>query len=107
MTSAAQTMYGRSYTDVGSIKQREAKAVVAEIMEQRGVPKSVWKLQPGGQLNILIGSRVATFACKSGMTFYQLQHLARDVNRALDEREAAARNRNQTDIEDAIKAAAE
>lgn len=89
----------------GTIRTKEAKQVVGDLLVSRNVSKAVYKMKPGGELNMLVGSRQVTFQCKAGMSFYGLQALLASVNRAIDEM-SIARDARQIDIEDAIRQAA-
>jgi hypothetical protein len=61
-------------------------------------------MSPSGVLSILIGGRVTTFKCPTGLSFYGLQSLIAKIEQVLDEREIVVVDRRQIDLEDAIAA---
>lgn len=89
----------------GTIRGRETRQVVSDLMERHGVPKGVWSITPRGKLNMLVGSRCVSFDCPAGLSFYALQALCVKIEVAIREREAAMRHVGQVDLEDAIREA--
>jgi hypothetical protein len=87
----------------GTIRKREAKTVVSDLLAQRGVSRALYNITPGGKLHMLIGGREVVFACGRGLTYYGLNDLLKQVNKAVDEM-ALKRDERQIDLEDAIKA---
>lgn len=88
----------------GTIRGREVKEVIRDLMRQRKVPAHVWNLTPRGILTILVGTRIVEIPCPAGQTFYGLQAALRRIEQALDERERG-HDRRQIDLEDLIKEA--
>lgn len=86
----------------GTIRSKEAKQVVYDLLLSRGVSKAVWKITPGGELHMLVANRSVTFPLKAGMTYYGLRNMLQQIERCLDEM-AVARDRRQIDLEDAIR----
>lgn len=86
---------------VGTIRSREAKDVVVDILQRRSVPKWLWSSK-GKAIHILVGSRPVAVVVPARMTFYGLEALTEQVERICDDIEAARRHRGQIDLEDAI-----
>lgn len=93
-------------TDTGTIRGREAKDVVRDILRDRKTPKGLYQFNGRGwDLHLLIGSRTIVFKCGAGHTFYSLQSLTKELNRALDDLDKHMANRLQIDLEEAIQSA--
>lgn len=90
--------------DNGTIRSGEAQSVVRDLLEKEAVPKATYSFR-GRKLHMLVGSRPVQFDCSAGMSFYGLQATLRSVQAAIEDQRKARINRNQTDIEDAIRAA--
>lgn len=86
----------------GTIRGRETRQVITDLMNFHKVPRSVWSITPRGKLTILVGSRAVEFDCPSGLSFYALKALCEKVEVALREREDAKRHAQQLDLEAAI-----
>lgn len=87
----------------GTIRSREAKTVLSDILMRRKVPSAVYKFQ-GGKLNIMVGSQLVELKCPSGLSYYGLKLLTDKLNSVIDEYEAAKLRRNQIDLEDLLRA---
>jgi hypothetical protein len=83
--------------------KREAKQVIADLMDKHRVPRSIWSLTPGGELHILIGSRKVEIATKAGLSYYAMRSLEGDVEAAIRDWQNMP-DRRQMDIEDMTRA---
>jgi len=86
----------------GTIRGRETRQVIADLMAANNVPRGVWSITPRGRLSILVGSRQVQFDCPAGLSFYGLKSLCAKIEIALRERENAQRHRGQIDLEEVI-----
>ena len=87
----------------GTIRSREAKAVLSDILARRKVPSAVYKFQ-GSRLNIMVGSRLVEVKCPPNLSYCGLKLLSDKLNLVIDEYEAAKLRRNQIDLEDLLRA---
>jgi hypothetical protein len=87
----------------GTIRQREVKEVVEDVMRAHNVPPSTWSIE-NGVLRLMIGARIAEVSCKRGQTFYSMQQLVAKVEQVISEFKSTKQRRQQVDLEDAIAA---
>lgn len=87
----------------GTIRAREARDVVADLLRDKKVSKAVYKLSPR-RLTILVGSRQVEIPLGSGLSFYALQNTLSKVNAAVDDLNRSKEHRNQVDLEELIGA---
>lgn len=84
----------------GTIRGKEAKQVIGDLLASRNVSKAVYKIT-GRELHMLVAGRPVVFSPAAGMSFYGLEALRGQVNRAIDEMHIA-RDKRQVDLEDVI-----
>ena len=82
----------------GSIRAREARQVLQDILRNRKVPPSVWSCE-GDRLHFMIQGRIEVVSSKRGATFYELQERCRKLHALCDEYDRANANRGQIDLE--------
>lgn len=87
-----------------TIRTREAKQVIGDLLASRGVSKAVCKIA-GRELHMLVDGRQVTFSLKAGMSFYGLEALRAEVGRAIDDMQIS-RNKRQIDLEDLLTGSA-
>lgn len=88
----------------GSIRKYEAEEVLTNALVKFGVPKSCYSFK-SGELHVLVGSRVVTVPAKAGLTYYAMKNAEAEIEGIARDREAALRNRQQIDLEEAIASA--
>lgn len=88
----------------GTIRAREAKSVVKDLLDERRVSPGSYKID-SRKLNLLVGARVVEVPLPRGLTFYGMQDLLRKVEACIREMESARAHRQQIDLEEVIAAA--
>jgi hypothetical protein len=88
---------------IGTIRGREAKQVVADILQERGISPSLWAIRSDG-LHILVRGRQVIVPFRAGLTVYGLDAVRRRVEALCDE-SRKPHDARQIDIEDAIREA--
>jgi hypothetical protein len=88
---------------MGTIRGREAREVIKDVIASKGLPSGIWSMSPSGILSMLIGHREWKCEVKRGLSYYALTDLRRRVEVACDEAIANRKSR-QIDLEEAIKA---
>lgn len=87
----------------GTIRSREAKSVVLDILKKHHVPKSLWGIK-GQTLSLLVGARTVEIPIPRGLSFYGLQSAVRTLEGAIVDMERARHLRQQVDIEELLSA---
>lgn len=88
--------------NIGSIRGREAKEVITDLLREKRIPASIWSFK-GRSLHIRVGSSVAVVPVPAGLTFYGLKATVEKVERILEDAERAKRHRSQIDLEQLIR----
>lgn len=91
-------------TTPGTIRGREAREVMTEILKARGVSMAIVSFRQK-ELRLLINDVVHKIPCKRGMTFHQLKAATEMLERAIETLKASRASRNQIDLEQLIQEA--
>ena len=69
---------------MGTITKRETIAVISDLLTSCGIPRDLWKIMPGGELNILIGDIKLKFHCEARLSHCQLKALEDSVIKIIE-----------------------
>ena len=89
--------------EAGSIRLREARAVVLDLLKKSAIPAHCYTMGQK-ELTVLIGPHAVVVPITRNLTFYGLAAVLREVEGIARDFELAKSHRGQIDLEEAIAA---